>query len=74
MICEIDYTQQHWIFPERNQDIAWVNSTQQRIEQSSDKTLSALYMRKTEAFCVDKDKYKKGLLAGRKCFQDAQCY
>ncbi len=31
-------------------------------------------MRKTEAFCVSKEKFKNKLLAGRFCVHDSQCY
>jgi hypothetical protein len=71
MICDIDYTQQHKNFPMRNPDIVWVNSTQQALTTTSNKNLSSLYMRKTEAFCVSKEKYKINLAAGRFCVHNS---
>ncbi|TNV80770.1 hypothetical protein FGO68_gene7416 [Halteria grandinella] len=73
-ICELDYTQQQFTFPERHGGMAWVNSTMQRVEESEDVQMSAVYKKQTEAYCVDKDRFKAGLLAGRRCKLDQQCY
>jgi len=55
----------------RNPDLVWVNSTQQAVVTTSNKNLSSLYMRKTEAFCVSKEKYKNSLAAGRFCVHNS---
>ena len=58
MLCDIDYTEQHKLFPMRNSKLAWVNSTQQAVSNSASRNMSSLYMRKTEAFCVSNEKFK----------------
>jgi len=55
----------------RNTELAWVNSTQQAVATSSNKKMSSLYMKKTEAFCVSKEKYKHSLAAGRFCIHNS---
>eukprot|EP00347_Sterkiella_histriomuscorum_P016797 403351817 len=65
-ICDIDY--------KIDDDIAWVNSTQQMFKTSTSTDMSALYYRKTQAFCVSREKFKVNLLAGRQCLHDSQCY
>lgn len=67
MICDIDYTTD-------NVEIAWANSTYQYYSSTSDKNNSAVYLKKTLAYCVTKEAYKNQLLAGRLCKHNAQCY
>ena len=51
MICDIDYTQD-------KTEIAWANSTYQYSTGSSDKNSSAVYLKKSIAYCVKKEAYK----------------
>lgn len=55
-ICDLDYNKN---------DMAWVNSTQQYFGRSSNPELSAVYYKKTQAYCVNREKFKVNLLAGR---------
>ena len=62
-LCDIDYT--------KSNQMAWINSTQQYYASGTDKNLSGVYMRQTEAYCVSREKFKVNLLAGRQCMHNA---
>ncbi|CDW72072.1 UNKNOWN [Stylonychia lemnae] len=64
-VCDLDYNRD---------ELAWVNSTQQFTQSSTDPNLSAVYQKKTQAYCVSLEKFKYNLLAGRQCLHNSQCY